>query len=426
VRNKQSFPIDNDFIDKAIHLANTFCHLAYLNPNQYNYPYGTFLHVLAFEKQEELSPKNNSFESLKDFLNTHKDWVFGYLSYDLKNENEALTSKNKDSIEFPLMHFFTPKHLLFFNDNSVTIESIGDPSKLFEEIQKTNVSTNERYFPTYSLQHKINKAHYLSRIKEIQNHILKGDIYEMNFCQEFFIENATIDPLTVYKKLNDVSPMPFSCLVKTDKKSLICASPERYLKKDKNKIISQPIKGTAKNVRELKENNQIQIDLQSSQKELSENIMIVDLVRNDLSHFSIPGSVQVEELCKLYSFPKVHQLISTVTAEIAEVTHPVDVIKMSFPMGSMTGAPKIRAMQIIDDYEASYRGLFSGAVGYFTPELDFDFNVVIRSILYNSDKKYLSFQVGSAITYYSDPEKEYEECKVKLAAIIEVMNCEFI
>jgi para-aminobenzoate synthetase component 1 len=153
------------------------------------------------------------------------------------------------------------------------------------------------------------------------------------------------------------------------------------------------------------------------EKERSENIMIVDLVRNDLSKTAIKGSVKVEKLCKVYSFEQVHQLISTVTSLIDKDIDSVDVIKSLFPMGSMTGAPKLSAMKIIEAQETTKRGLYSGAMGYFTPEDDFDFNVVIRSILYNQTNQYLSYTVGGAITAKSDPEKEYQECLLKAIAM---------
>ncbi len=203
---------------------------------------------------------------------------------------------------------------------------------------------------------------------------------------------------------------------------MLSASPERYLKKEGNTIISQPIKGTSKRSENLKEDEALKEQLKQDLKERSENIMIVDLVRNDLSLTAIKGSVEVKELCEVYSFKQVHQMISTVTSKIDKNTHPVDVIKTSFPMGSMTGAPKISAMKIIENLEETKRGLYSGAVGYFSPDGDFDFNVVIRSILYNSTKQYVSYSVGSAITAKSDPLKEYEECLIKAKAMRQVLE----
>jgi para-aminobenzoate synthetase component 1 len=162
--------------------------------------------------------------------------------------------------------------------------------------------------------------------------------------------------------------------------------------------------------------------LARDEKERAENVMIVDLVRNDLSKTAKKGAVAVEELCKVYSFKQVHQMISTVVSEIDSELHPIETLRSTFPMGSMTGAPKVSAMKIIEHLEVSKRGLYSGAIGYFTPENDFDFNVVIRSILYNEEKKYISYSVGSAITIKSDAAKEYEECLLKAKAMKYVLT----
>ena len=269
---------------------------------------------------------------------------------------------------------------------------------------------------------RIHKDEYFNKVEAMLAHIHRGDIYEANFCQEFYAENARINPLLVYSKLNQISKPPFATFLKLQDKYLLSASPERYLKKIGNQIISQPIKGTAKRSKNKIKDNLLREALSKDEKERSENIMIVDLVRNDLSKTATKGSVQVEELCKVYTFPQVHQMISTITSVVNEKTHPVDVIKSTFPMGSMTGAPKISAMQIIEALEETKRGLYSGAVGYFNPEGDFDFNVVIRSILYNQSNKFISYSVGGAITAKSDPSKEYEECLIKAKAMREVLE----
>ena len=203
---------------------------------------------------------------------------------------------------------------------------------------------------------------------------------------------------------------------------LICASPERYLQKNSNKLLSQPIKGTIKRSPEPVEDAQLKIDLKTSLKEQSENIMIVDLVRNDLSRIAKRGSVTVEELCTIYSYKQVHQMISSISCELKDNITFTEIIKSTFPMGSMTGAPKVSAMKLIEHYESSKRGLYSGTLGYINPEGDFDFNVVIRSILYNTKNKYASFMVGSAITDKSVAEAEYEECLLKAKAMFEVLS----
>jgi len=244
----------------------------------------------------------------------------------------------------------------------------------------------------------------------------------MNYCVEFFSGNASIHPATLFQRLCEISPMPFSCYYKNDDQHLMCASPERFLARRGGKIISQPIKGTAKRGRTREEDEQMKIRLRHDAKEQSENVMIVDLVRNDLSRTAARKSVQVEELFGIYTFRQLHHMISTVISEMREGVHWTEIIRHAFPMGSMTGAPKIRAMQLIDAFESTMRGLYSGAVGYVTPDGDFDFNVVIRSILYNSDLDYLSFMVGSAITINSDAAKEYEECLLKAKAMMEVLT----
>jgi para-aminobenzoate synthetase component 1 len=227
--------------------------------------------------------------------------------------------------------------------------------------------------------------------------------------------------VNIFRNLGKLSPNPFSALYKVNNKWLICASPERFLKKEGSKIFSQPIKGTAKRSAEKKKDEENRINLGSSQKERSENVMVVDLVRNDLSRVCKKGTVKVEELYGIYSFPQVHQMISTISGELKEGILFAEIIRACFPMGSMTGAPKKRVMELIEQYEKTKRGIFSGAVGYISPTGDFDFNVVIRSIMYNAPAHYLSFQAGSAITFYSDPAQEWEECLVKAEAIKKVL-----
>ena len=252
-------------------------------------------------------------------------------------------------------------------------------------------------------------------------HIHRGDIYEVNYCQEFYAESCEINTIDVYQKLNQISQAPFASYVKLRDQFLLCASPERFVKKQNNKIIVQPIKGTARRLNDKIEDKKLAQSLVNDPKERAENIMIVDLIRNDLSKNAVKGSVHVEELCKVYSFKQVHQLISTIVCTVDKDDNDVDIIKNLFPMGSMTGAPKISAMKIIEEEELTKRGLYSGAVGYFSPEGNFDFNVVIRSILYNASKKYASFSVGSAITSLSVIENEYEECLLKAKALKEAL-----
>ncbi len=403
-----------------------------LDSNQHRKEYSNYDCIWAIGAASFIkSSSSSAFSKLKNYQSGIKDWVFGYLTYDLKNDIEALVSNNFDGLEFPELYFFQPKKLFFFKKNEIKISYL----KAFEnEIDldikaiTTTASTHFHYIDnikttkTPNIIPRVTKDDYLKQVNLILNYIQRGDIYEANFCQEFYCENITIDPLEVYTKLNKASKTPFATYLKLDDKYLLCASPERYLKKDGCNLISQPIKGTAKRCKNKDKDMLLKTNLINDAKERSENIMIVDLVRNDLSKTAIKGSVKVTELCKIYSFEQVHQMISTISAKVSETTQPIDVLKTTFPMGSMTGAPKIAAMKIIERLEKTKRGLYSGAVGYFTPNDDFDFNVVIRSILYNQTKKYASFSVGSAITAKSDPEKEYDECLLKAKAMREALK----
>jgi para-aminobenzoate synthetase component 1 len=312
------------------------------------------------------------------------------------------------------------------SEKEVVISCIKNkPESVFEEIQNIQYPISSIQHPATCIQITpcIAKETYLQTIEQLKKHILRGDCYEINFCQEFYAEKAFINPLEIYQKLVVISPNPFSCFYKLNDKFLLCASPERYVKKEGRKIISQPIKGTFKRSLHNQEtdaaNKQI---LQNSTKDKSENVMVVDLVRNDLSKICTEGSVRVDELFAVYSFPQVHQMISTISGELLPTSDFADVLQATFPMGSMTGAPKKRVMELIEQYEQTKRGIYSGCVGYIAPNKDFDFNVVIRSIIYNQNTSYLSYQVGGGITFYSDAEKEYEECLLKAEAIKKVLE----
>lgn len=360
---------------------------------------------------------SNNWKELESLMKK-RCWLFGYLTYDLKNSIEDLSSENEDHLNFPDLCFFEPEYLVRIEGDSCKIE--GENPDLFYnsipfegEIGKT--------IDRIEVKSKISKEKYLKQVIQLMNHIQLGDIFEVNFCQEFFAKNVQINPVDVAIKLTKTSPTPFSGYLKIGDKYAICASPERFIKRKGDHIVSQPIKGTAKRGATDLEDEVLKSILREDQKEQSENVMIVDLVRNDFSRFALPGTVKVEELFGIQSFPQVHQMISTIACEVEEQTS-VDIIKDCFPMGSMTGAPKVRAMKLIEQYESTKRGLYSGAIGYFDPNGDFDFNVVIRSILYNKQNRYLSFMVGGAITTSSNPQKEYEESLLKAKAIFEILN----
>ncbi|WP_410504145.1 anthranilate synthase component I family protein [Olleya sp. Bg11-27] len=419
-----------DFKQNLLSWSQQFDDVVWLDSNQYQQQYSSYDAVLAVDAFTGFQTDyKNAFEQFKEYQTLANDWVFGYLSYDLKNDVEYLKSANYDGLAFPDLYFFQPKKIFLIKGDTVEIQYL----KMVDDEVEMDLNQIRQYkderrdnLPNENdpikIELRIEKEAYFDKIKTMLSHIHRGDIYEANFCQEFYAEDTVINPLEIYNKLNAISKPPFATFLKLNDKYLMSASPERYIKKEGTKIISQPIKGTAKREDDFILDSILKNNLVTDQKERSENVMIVDLVRNDLSQTATKGSVKVEELCKIYTFNQVHQMISTVTSQVAENTHPIDIIKSTFPMGSMTGAPKISAMKIIETLEETKRGLYSGAVGYISPTGDFDFNVVIRSILYNSSNKYVSYSVGGAITAKSDPLNEYEECLLKAKAMRTVLE----
>lgn len=428
MRVSEFYTIDNPslFKEQLLHWAQQFREVAFLDSNNYPQAYSSYDCLLAVDAFTLLQTDyDNAFEDLKQYQQTTKDWLFGYLSYDLKNDSERLQSNNFDGLDFPDLFFFQPKKIFLLKGNQLETRYLHlCDDELQEDYQDitTIVPQQSSASESVMVHARIDQKKYLEQVQKMQEYIHKGDIYEANFCMEFYAENATIQPLEKFQKLNAISQPPFAVFFKNNQQYLLSATPERYLRKEGEDLISQPIKGTAKRYEDPVADEKAKEDLATNPKERAENIMITDLVRNDLSRTAQKGSVQVEELCGIYSFMQVHQMISTITSKMDEKYSVIDVLRLTFPMGSMTGAPKISAMKIIEELEATKRGLYSGAVGYFTPEGDFDFNVVIRSILYNQKKQYLSFSVGSAITALSVPEQEYEECLLKAKAMKSVLE----
>ena len=415
------------FKQKLLFWSQRYDEIVWLNSNNYAGNYDDYDAVLAVDAFTSIiTDFINAFGDLKDYQASTNDWIFGYLTYDLKNSIENLRSNNFDGLGFSDLYFFQPKKLFLLKGEEVEIQYL---KMVDDELKEDLINIDEIEFngQTHSeepvkIKLRIHKDEYFDKVGEMLGHIQRGDIYEANFCQEFYSENCRINPLETFNKLNNISKPPFATFLKIEDKYLMSATPERYIKKDGCKVISQPIKGTEKRSDNKNEDQQLALELSNDEKERSENIMIVDLVRNDLSHTAKRGTVKVEELCKVYTFMQVHQMISTITSEVDEDISPIEILKTTFPMGSMTGAPKISAMKIIEELEETKRGLYSGSVGYFKPNGDFDFNVIIRSILYNATKQYISYSVGSAITAKSNPLKEYEECLVKAKAMRQVLE----
>jgi para-aminobenzoate synthetase component I len=388
--------------------------------------FSSYDYMAAFGTIDECNSVYN--HTLPDFdtkLAKGDSWYFGFFSYDFKNRIEQLNSNNIDFHFWPDFYFFKPEVIILVKKGTMQILAHLSSNKAPKDVWNDLISldpANNKYGPQQPVKMvpRMSKVEYLSKVQKIKQHILRGDIYETNFCQEFY-SYGKFDPYQGFLKLCHVSPSPFSCLFRLKEKYLLSASPERFLKKEGKTIISQPIKGTTRRSENTHEDNLLKQKLQNNKKERAENIMIVDLVRNDLSKVALKGSVNVDELCGIYSFKHVSHLISTISA----ITHETSfdkIIRATFPMGSMTGAPKIKAMRLAEKYESTKRGLYSGAVGYISPDMDFDFNVVIRSLQYNAENNYLSYMVGGAITSLSDPENEYEECLIKANAIKDTLK----
>ena len=349
-------------------------------------------------------------------------WTFGHLSFELLHSLYKIPTEKKDAVGFPPFFFFKPQMVLFIKENILHIEA-PDAQAVYEEVMAWGFEKVESA-PQIQLQQRFTKDAYIRRVQELQQHILHGDCYEINFCQEFFAEDAVINPAEVFQKLMRLSPNPFAAFYKLNDKYLICASPERFLAKRGSALIAQPIKGTAGRSKDKAEDSLLKSALANSAKDQAENVMIVDLMRNDLSKICERGTVSVDELFGIYSFPQVHQMTSTISGTLKDDTTFFQIMKALFPMGSMTGAPKQRVLQLIEEYEPVARGIFSGSVGFIAPGGDFDFNVVIRSIMYNRASRYLSYQVGSGITFYSDAEQEWNECLLKASALKKVLLSE--
>lgn len=378
--------------------------------------------IAGIGRSEQLIPSDsNNLSGLDEFYRKNKDWVFGGLSYDLKNELEDLTSENPDPIRFPNIYFIVPQHVILITADGKKAELhslIPDDSIMRILSGEISPEPIDQWTQDPKFSSAVEEENYLKIIESIREDIRSGDVYELNYCIQF---NASVESsntsMDLHRRLLKISPVPFAAFARFDQFEVISASPERYLKKKQNRIISQPIKGTAGRSDDPNIDLQNQRSLQNSLKDRAENVMIVDLVRNDLARTCKSGTIQVEELFGIYKFPQVFQMISTISGELRENMTFIDAINNSFPMGSMTGAPKIAAMQLIEHYEDFKRGWYSGSLGYIDPDGDMDFNVLIRSLFVNRDESIISYSVGGAITIDSDPKDEYQECMWKASAI---------
>ena len=345
-------------------------------------------------------------------------WVFAALSYELRHHFEKLDRGNLSILDWPDLVLYCPEivgilkrdgTLEIYSEDPFTAEQIL--SELLQEFEPRPHGNVELAFTPLETEKE-----YLQAVRALQNHIQLGDIYEVNYCTAFAASYDELDEPRLFKNMVQSTEAPFSAYMSLGEHSLLCTSPERYIQRRGKRLISQPIKGT----NAVTTNNiEQRAELLASEKERAENVMIVDLVRNDLSRIAERGSVKVSELFGVYTFKNVNQLISTIEAEVKVEVSLWEILAATFPMGSMTGAPKVSAMQLSERYEKVAREIYSGAVGYICPNGDFDLNVVIRSIAINRAKKQAAISVGGAITILSNPADEYAECQLKAASLLQ-------
>lgn len=417
-RKYQHFSASNltSIKQQMLNLANGFNICCFLDNHHYSSPYNNCEALLAIGSIRTFTPPFCGLDNLEAFR--QGDWMFGHFNFELFEHPSSTASDG-----FANFFLFVPQSVIILKKEVLTIGSVGqEPSAVLEQLLAATVAVKQPAAAPINIRSRVPRDEYIQIINTLQQHIRRGDCYEINYCHEYWADKAQIDPVQVYADLTRFSPNPFSAFYRVNDDYLLCASPERYINKKGNTLISQPIKGTWPRHPDPQTDETHQIALSKSQKEQSENVMVVDLVRNDLSKLCTPGTVKVDELFGIYPFPQVYQMISTISGEIAPEVSLTEVLRATFPMGSMTGAPKAKVLQLIRRYEQLPRGIFSGTLGYVTPNNHFDFNVVIRSIMYNSRSQHLSYKVGSGITAYSHPEAEWEECRLKAAAIEAVLH----
>ena len=419
--SKEKIFLENYNKMKMLNWADRFNIFCFLDNNNYSFDDPSFECIVGVGCERSYTFKGeNDLENLQKLHDDKPTWLFGHLGYNALGNSYHKKQTTADG--FGDGFFFEPEIIIKLSAEKIEVlKSNKSENEILAEIEATEISF-EKVINSLSIISAIDRPQYQTTIKKLQAHIKRGDCYEVNFCQKFAAENTVINPIEVYKKLTELSPAPLGALYKLNENYCMCASPERFLQKKGMQLISQPIKGTTRRDTDPIKDKTNKNYLTESIKEKSENVMVVDLVRNDMSIVCEKGSVKVKELFGVYSFPQVHQMISTVEGTLSAFRKFTEAIEACFPMGSMTGAPKKRVMELIEDYECSDRGLFSGSIGYISTEGDFDFNVVIRSIFYNNHRKQVSFFAGSGITFYSNPEEEYEECMLKAKAIVEVLT----
>ncbi len=407
-----SIHVDNFsvFKQKLVHWANSFPIFSFLDSNNHKENYHKYDFICAIDILD-------TFEFTKDFQPKLDNFYFGHLTFDIycKDDN---TKSNSNFIEFEKSFLYLPRYIIYGLENRVYFNrNLIEAMEIKDHIDNINLKTY--HIPNINFIPRINQYDYSKKVLSIQNKIQEGDFYELNFCIELIAENIELSPIETFQIINSTTKAPMSALVKYRDKYILSFSPERFMAKRGNVLIAQPIKGTARrNLLNADLDDDLKTQLENSEKERAENSMIVDLMRHDLTFYAIPGTVLVREYCKVYSFQTVHQMISTVSAELQDENEAIKALFKALPAASMTGAPKKIVVETILELENFSRGIYAGHIGYIDNQGDFDFNVVIRTLEFDSLAKKASIHVGSAITLLSNPKDEYDECLLKAQGIL--------
>jgi len=398
---------------------------------------------------EESYLHGNPFDILGQFLERYRldaadlpvpfaGGAVGYLSYDLCHFVERLPVTAVDDLELPECYFgFYDSVIAFDNLQGKTyIVSTGFPeleeaerleraSERLDEL-KAKLKNGAAKAPAVStcaaagtLRGGFTHEEYVTAVEKARQYIIAGDIFEVNLSQRFETD-LTLSPYELYRRLRQINPAPFACYLGFDEAQIVSASPERFLRVRGDRVETRPIKGTRARGRTHEEDQALARELLNSVKDRAENIMIVDLERNDLGRVCRYGTVKVTELAILEVFPTVFHLTSTVEGKLRKGKNIIDLLKAAFPGGSITGAPKVRSMEIIDELEPTRRSVYTGNIGYVGFDGNVDLNIVIRTFIVKDGKAY--FQVGGAVVYDSDPEAEYQETLDKARALIDALN----
>jgi len=410
--------------------------------------------ITLIQGTEKSNLSGNPFDVVNNFLQLYRldstsppapfiGGAVGYFSYDLCHFIERLPSTAVDDLKLPECYLGFYDLVLAFDNlqGKAYVISTGFPelretermeraSQRLKEVKErlADVSASGREAPLMPISSTVEQVtlaggfthqEYVDAVEKARQYIIDGDIFEVNLSQRFEAK-LTITPYELYRRLRQINPAPFACYLDFEEVSVVSASPERFLRVRGDWVETRPIKGTRPRRKTGVEDEVLANELMSSVKDRAENIMIVDLERNDLGRVCRFGTIKVTELAILETFPTVFHLTSTVEGKLREGKNCIDLLKATFPGGSITGAPKVRAMEIIDELEPTKRSVYTGNIGYLSFNGDLDLNIAIRTFLVKGSRAY--FQVGGAVVYDSDPEAEYQETLDKGRALINALN----